>query len=233
MKSILLLFFVLFSTSYYASAQNRNISGVVSDTKGETLPGVSVKVKGSSIGTSTDLDGKYSLSVPANSTLVIAYIGYVTKEVAVNDQSQINITLESSSTALSEVVVTALGIERETKTLTYTVQTVSTESISKAREFNVVNSLAGKVAGLNFQTSTQGVGGASRIILRGNRSISGSSEPLYIVDGVPGNFTNINPDDVESITVLKGPNAAALYGSTASNGAVVINTKKGADGFLR
>lgn len=231
MKSILLLFFVLFSTSYYSIAQNRNISGVVSDTKGETLPGVSVKVKGSSIGTSTDLDGKYSLSVPANSILVIAYIGYVTKEVAVNDQTQINITLESSSTALSEVVVTALGIERETKSLTYTVQSVGTESLSKAREFNVANSLAGKVAGLNFQTSTQGVGGASRLILRGNRSISGSSEPLYIVDGVPGNFTNINPDDVESITVLKGPNAAALYGSTASNGAVVINTKKGAEGF--
>ncbi len=231
MKSILLLFFVLFSTSYYAIAQNRNITGVVSDAKGETLPGVSVKVKGSALGTSTDLDGKYSLSVPANSTLVIAYIGYVTKEVAVNDQTQINITLESSETSLSEVVVTALGIERETKSLTYTVQTVDTKSLSQAREFNVVNSLAGKVAGLNFQTSTQGVGGASRVVLRGNRSISGSSEPLYIIDGVPGNFTNINPDDVESITVLKGPNAAALYGSIASNGAIVVNTKKGADGF--
>ncbi len=231
MRSFLLLFLVLFSTSYYASAQNRNISGVVTDTKGETLPGVSVKVKGTTLGTSTDVDGKYSLSAPANATLVIAYIGYETKEVAVNNQAQINVTLGSSSTSLNEVVVTALGIEREKKSLTYTVQTVDTESISKAREFNVVNSLAGKVAGLNFQTSTQGVGGASRIILRGNRSISGSSEPLYIVDGVPGSFTNINPDDVESITVLKGPNAAALYGSTASNGAVVITTKKGADGF--
>src|SRR5688500_4817385 len=133
---------------------------------------------------------------------------------------------------LGEVVVTAFGLEREKKSLTYTTQEVQTRELSQARELNVVNSLSGKVAGLSIGRTGSGVGAPSRVLLRGNRSIAGDSQPLYIVDGVPaGSITNLNPDDIESINVLKGPNAAALYGNRANNGAIIVTTKKGTQGF--
>lgn len=230
-----LLAILLFFSFYMAEAQDKNVTGQVTAAEtGEPIPGVSVLVKGTSTGTITDLDGNYELSVPGGATtLVFSYLGYVSQEREIANEGVINISLASDIEDLSEVVVTAFGLERETKSLTYTVQSVSSDELSKARELNVVNSLSGKVAGMSITRSGTGVGGGSRVVLRGNRSISGDSQPLYIVDGVPAlGISNLNPDDIESISVLKGPNAAALYGSRANNGAIVVTTKKGStDGF--
>ncbi|MFA5244700.1 MAG: TonB-dependent receptor plug domain-containing protein [Pedobacter sp.] len=211
------------------------VRGQVTDGKGETLPGVSVKVKGTEIGASTDIDGRYSLTVPDNATLVFTYIGYVTKEVVVNNQSTINVALESTLTSLSEVVVTALGVKREAKSLTYATQGVSAKELTETRTLNVMNALQGKVAGMTIETAGTGLGGTARVVLRGNRSISGSSGPLYVVDGVPMStaIANFSPDNIESINVLKGPNAAALYGSAAQNGVIIIETKKGKEGQVQ
>lgn len=211
------------------------VRGQVKDAKGETLPGVSIKVKGTEIGASTDIEGRYSLSVPDNAVLVFTYIGYITKEVPVNNQGVINVSLDESSTSLSEVVVTALGIKREAKSLTYATQGVSTEELTETRTLNVVNALQGKVAGMSIETAGTGLGGTARVVLRGNRSISGGSGPLYVVDGVPMStaIANFSPDNIESINVLKGPNAAALYGSAAQNGVIIIETKKGKEGQVQ
>lgn len=208
------------------------VRGQIKDAKGESLPGVSIKVKGTSIGTSSDIDGRYSLNVPDNATLVFNYIGYVIKEVVVNNQTLINVTLEESATSLNEVVVTALGIVREKRALTYSTQNVSTKELTEARDLNVVNSLQGKVSGLSINSSGSGVGAPDRVILRGNRSISGDSQPLYVIDGVPvsGNPGDLNPDNIASLNVLKGPNAAAIYGAAAQNGVIIIETKKGIAG---
>lgn len=209
------------------------IRGKVTDAKGETLPGVSVKVKGTTMGTSTDVAGNYSLSVNENATLIFSYIGYVSKEVAVNNQSSVDIVLELAIASLNEIVVTALGIERESKTLAYSTQKVSVKELTEARELNVINALQGKVAGLTINSSGSGVGAPTRVILRGNRSISGNSQPLYVIDGVPVSDPNdINPDNIASLNVLKGPNAAALYGSAAQNGVIIIETKKGKAGNI-
>ncbi|HEY0899462.1 MAG TPA: SusC/RagA family TonB-linked outer membrane protein [Sphingobacteriaceae bacterium] len=211
------------------------VRGQIKDAKGETLPGVSVKVKGTEIGASSDADGRFSLSVPENATLVFTYIGYNTKEVAVNNQEMINVTLDQSSTSLNEVVVTALGIKRESKSLTYATQGVNAEELTETRTLNVVNALQGKVAGMSIETAGTGLGGTARVVLRGNRSISGGSGPLYVVDGVPMTtaISNFSPDNIESINVLKGPNAAALYGSAAQNGVIIIETKKGKEGQVQ
>src|SRR5690606_29424778 len=219
---------------FIANAQDRTITGKITAAEGgEPIPGVSVLVKGTNTGTITDLDGNYEISVPSGATtLVYSYLGYTSQERQIGNENVINISLVSDIEDLSEVVVTAFGLEREKKSLTYTVQDVSAEELSQARELNVVNSLAGKVAGLSITRSGSGVGSDSRVILRGDRSIVGNSQPLYVVDGVPGGFSDINPDDIESINILKGPNAAALYGSQANNGAIIITTKKGiTDGF--
>ena len=205
------------------------VKGQVTDSKGETLPGVSIKLKGTSIGATTDMNGNYSINVPENAILIFSYIGYLTKEIPINDQTSLNVILEMLSTSIKEIVVTALGIKRDVKSLTYSTQNVSTKELTEARELNVVNSLQGKVAGLSVNSSGTGVGAESRVVLRGNRSISGDSQPLYIIDGVPirGNPSNLSLDNIASINILKGPNAAALYGSAAQNGAIVIETKNG------
>ena len=234
MKKRLLVFFLALFT-IQAMAQNRTITGTVTDADADApLPGVSILVKGTNTGTITDIDGNYSVDVSSSSAvLVFSYLGYGKIERAVGNNSELNVALEAEESALSEVVVTAFGLEREKKALTYTVQDVSTEEITQARELNVMNSLSGKVAGLSINRSGSGVGGSTRVVLRGNRSISGDSQPLYIVDGVPAKgIETLNPDDIASINVLKGPNAAALYGSRANNGAIVVTTKRGsADGF--
>lgn len=237
---------ILFTGGLYA--QDQTVSGTVtSGEDGSPIPGVNVIIKGTTTGTATDFDGKYSLSVPnAETTLVFSYIGFVTEEVVVGNRSVVDVTLAPDITQLGEVVVTAFGIEKEKKQLTYSAQNVDTKELTEAREMNVVNSLAGKVAGLDLVKASGGVGTASRVILRGYRSISGNNQPLYIVDGVPiagatnsgpssegggiqsfDGISNINPDDIASVTVLKGANATALYGSRAQNGAIVITTKTG------
>ncbi len=211
------------------------VRGKITDAKGESLPGVSIKVKGTEIGTSTDTDGRFTLNVPDNATLVFTYIGYEVKEIAVNNQTLINVSLEASTTSLNEVVVTALGVKREVKSLTYGSQNINAKELSETRNLNVITSLQGKVAGMTISTNGTGLGGSTRVILRGNRSISGDSQPLYVVDGVPisGTISDMSPDNIESINVLKGPNAAALYGSAAQNGAIVVETKKGQEGVAR
>ena len=229
-------------------AQGITVTGTVtSGEDGSPIPGVNVIIKGTTSGTATDIDGKYTITVPNSDTyLVFSYIGFVTEEVAVGNRSVVDVTLAPDVTQLSEVVVTSLGIEKEKRQITYAAQNVDTKNLVEAREMNVINSLAGKVAGMDITKSSNGVGSASRVVLRGNRSITGNNQPLYIVDGVPitnstwssntsenGGFQggdgigNINPDDIASITVLKGPNATALYGSRAANGAVIITTKQG------
>ncbi len=239
MKKRLLGFIVLFLVGSSAAMAQLTVSGTVTSAIDQSpLPGVSVLVKGTTTGTSTDSDGRFSISVTDNSSvLVLSFIGFTSQEITVGTQTNISILMEEDATELSEVVVTALGIEREKKALTYAVQDVSTEELSKARELNIINSLAGKVTGISINRAGTGVGASTRVILRGNRSINGNSQPLYIVDGVPlnGDISDISPDDIESITVLKGGNASALYGARGQNGVIMVNTKKGKNtgrGFL-
>ncbi len=233
MKKLITCLLVFASISFSLTAQ-RTVTGVVSEADGAPLIGVNVLEEGTSNGTITDLDGSYSLTVGDNASLVFSFTGYESQTIVVGSQNQINITLQAG-VALQEIVVTALGISREKKALTYSAQSVNTEELALAREANVVNSLSGKVAGISVSPSGAGVGGASRVILRGNRSISGSSAPLYVIDGVPilGDPTDVNPDDILNISVLKGPNAAALYGNRANNGAIIITTKKGSEGDIK
>lgn len=225
-------------------AQLRTITGTVrSDRDGLPLPGANVAVQGTSTGTITDLNGYYSLDIPEGDvSLQFSYIGYTPQVIPVGSSMVIDVMMAPSLSAIDEVVITSLGITREKKRITYSAQNVEAEKISTARELNAINSLQGKVAGLDLIRSGSGVGSATRVIIRGNRSIAGNNQPLYIVDGVPfsnhswGFFDgvqwedgigNINPDDIATVTVLKGPNATALYGSRASNGAIVITTRKG------
>ncbi|WP_108423637.1 SusC/RagA family TonB-linked outer membrane protein [Flagellimonas amoyensis] len=214
-----------------AELDQSTVSGVVTDDMGVPLPGATVFVKGTQNGTTTDFDGNFSLTVSADaSILVVSYLGFNTLEVEIGSQSVFNVQLQPSTSTLDEVVVTALGVKRQKKSLTYSTQNVDLDGIDEVRPVqNLVNSLAGKVAGLSIVRSGRGVSGGSRVNLRGNRSISGSSEPLYVVDGVPigGDISDISPDDIASISVLKGANAAALYGSRANNGAIVLTTKSG------
>jgi TonB-linked SusC/RagA family outer membrane protein len=212
------------------------ITGKVTNNKGESLPGVSVVLKGTIIGVITDIDGKYNIEVPdENGILVFSFIGHSLQEIAISGRTKIDVVLMEESIEVSGITVTALGIKRETKSLTYGTENVGVKQITEARDLNVINSLQGKVPGIAITTSGSGVGAASRVTLRGNRSISGDSQPLYIIDGVPvlGNPQDFNPDDFASITVLKGSNAAAIYGSDAQNGAIIFTSKKGQEGKIK
>jgi len=207
-------------------------SGLVTNGNGEPMEGVSVSLKGSSsIVTLTNAEGKYKISIPPRGVLIYSYVGFETQEVAVNNQTIINVVLRQQLSTLNPVIVTALGIKREAKSLTYSTQTVNTQQLSEAREINILTSLQGKVAGMSVVSSGSGVGAADRVVLRGNRSIDGDSQPLYVVDGVIiQSITDLSPDNIASINVLKGANASALYGSAAQNGVIVIETKKGLPG---
>ncbi|QHT66557.1 SusC/RagA family TonB-linked outer membrane protein [Rhodocytophaga rosea] len=252
MKQKFYLLIVLFCISIGPLlAQSTTVSGTVKDDNNEPLPAVNVLLKGTTTGTATDANGAYQLTVDGNGTLVFSAIGFVTQEVPVNNRSTINIALAPDVKSLSEVVVTALGIERQAKTLTYATQQLEGRQLTQVRDAtgSAVNSLAGKVAGLTITQSANGPGGANRVVLRGNRSITGNNNALFVVDGVAidnssrgqvtssfgGNNSsdaaaNINPDDIESINVLKGAAAAALYGSRAANGVILITTKRGKAG---
>jgi len=230
--------------------QVRNVNGTVLDNYGEPVIGANVIVKGTTNGTITDFDGNFSLEVPMNAVLSVSYIGYIPQEVVYTGQTTLNITLIEDTQALDEVVVTALGIKRERRALGYAMQDVKGDQLTETRDANVANALAGKIAGVQINQSGTGVGGSTRILIRGNNSIAGNNQPLIVVDGVPiDNFSSdtddywgtgaidkgsgisdISPDDIESMSVLKGPAAAALYGSRAGNGVVMITTKTGSTG---
>ena len=221
----------LLSVSFVFS-QQRNVSGSVTDDQGVPLPGATVIVQETNSGTTTDFNGNYTISAEDGQTLIISYVGYTSQQITVSNSSSYDVALQLGN-ALDEVVVTSLGIKRQKRELTYATQNVDSEGIDESRpNGNLVNSLQGKVAGISIQTTSQGVSSASKVVLRGNRSIAGSSQPLYIVDGVPlgGDITDLSPDDIASISVLRGSNAAAIYGARANNGAIIITTKSGEAG---
>jgi TonB-linked SusC/RagA family outer membrane protein len=213
-------------------AQNRTVSGtVVAKDDGLPVPGATVKVKGTTIGTQTTTTGKYTLSVPAGATLVISFVSYKTQEVKVGASDVINVTLESSFTEIGEVVVTgALGVKRAAKELGYATTRVSGKDINQTNVTNFANGLTAKVAGLAVQSVDNSIDPSIRITLRGNRSLAGNNTALIVLDGVPipgGTISSINPDDIAETQILKGAGAAAIYGSEASNGAIIITTKRG------
>lgn len=229
----------------------KKVSGIVIDENNEPLIGVNIKVEGSSIGAITDIDGNFNIMAPQGSTLSFTYVGYTPQSVKITDKNIYEIRLVSDTKQLSEVVVTALGIKREQKALSYNVQQVKADAISGIKDANFINSLNGKVAGVNINSSSSGVGGASKVVMRGTKSIEQSSNALYVIDGIPmfnfgggggtefdsrgksESIADLNPDDIESISVLTGAAAAALYGSNAANGAIVITTKRGQVGKLQ
>ncbi|MBX2840308.1 MAG: SusC/RagA family TonB-linked outer membrane protein, partial [Flammeovirgaceae bacterium] len=252
--------FLLVIFCHFAFGQDRTISGTLtSNSDSEPLPGVSVIIKGTTIGTVSDIDGNYSIEVPSEyNYLLYSYIGFETQDIEINNQTSIDLVMVESAQQLSEIVVTAFGIEREKKALGYSTQSVDSKELAEVRSTNVVNSLSGKVAGVQIMPSS-GVGGGSQVTIRGNSSVLGNNQPLYVIDGVPmensspsvnpglasdvgsdefsespaaanmygGGISDLNPDNIESISVLKGPNAAALYGSRAANGVILVTTKSG------
>jgi len=237
------------SNQVQAEQQKKTLKGKVTDETGEPIPGVSVLVKGTNIGTITNIDGVYSIDVPVGAkSVVYSFVGMKTQEIALDDRAEINVSLISETIGVDEVVVTALGIQREKKTLTYASQQVSGAEMLKARDANFMNALSGKTSGLDIKASSSGAGGSTKVVLRGNKSLTGLSEPLYVIDGIPmvnnkgdqpGSYggtdsgdglSSLNSNDIESINVLKGANASILYGSEGANGVVLITTKKGKAG---
>lgn len=234
-----------------AQDDGKTVGGTVLDENGEPVIGATVTVKGTNLVTVTDIDGRFELKVPNGSILSVSYLGYTTAEVPATGKN-LTISLKPDERQLAEVVVTALGIRRSEKALSYNVQQVNSEQLTTVKSANFMNSLAGKVAGVNINASSAGVGGATRVVMRGPKSISQSNQALYVVDGVPINNRNngetgsilstqpgsegiadINSEDIESISVLSGPAAAALYGSAAAQGVIMITTKKGSKGRVQ
>ncbi len=257
-KSLLVILLFIFGSTFSLFAQTTEVQGVVtSGEDGSTMPGVNVVVKGTTTGTTTDLNGWYSIKVPeGKNTLTFSYIGFQTVDVDINGRTKINVVLQPDNLKLDEVVVTALGISKEKKSLAYSTQQVKSDELTAVKTANPINALNGKVAGMTINKSASGTGGSVRITLRGNKSTR-NNQPLYVIDGVPvlnyspnqpgsvwggtnangspgvdggDAISNINPDDIESISVLKGATAAALYGSQAANGVIMITTKKGKEG---
>ena len=227
------------------------ITGFVTDVSQQPIIGASIIVKGTTIGTTTNVDGSYKLQLPRSAEpliLIVNYLGYTPVEVTVNNRTSIDVTLKEDTVSVDAIVVTALGIKRSEKALSYNVQSVDSESILANKDVNFINSLAGKVAGLTINASAGGVGSASKVVMRGQKSITQSSNALYVIDGIPMYTTardgsmefgsqgttdpiaDINPEDIESMSVLNGAAAAALYGSDAANGAIVVTTKQGKAG---
>lgn len=234
----------LLAVTFGLSAQQKSVSGTVTDEQGIPLPGATILVKGTSSGAVTDFDGNYTIEAALGQTIVISFVGYKTEEFTVNNNSSFDVSLQPSN-ALDEVVVTALGITREKKALAYSVTQVDGSKFVESRTANLGNALTGKVAGVNITPPASGAGGSTRITIRGGSSLGGNDQPLVILNGVPletGNFgqaglwggndggdglSSINPDDIESLSVLKGNTAAALYGARAANGVILVTTKSG------
>ena len=244
---VLSLLIIFLGVSFLAVAQNAAIKGKVTNQSGKGIEGITILVKGTSKGTATNADGSFSIEAPAGATLIFSGAEYVTQEIALKGRTSLDISLTSTESELSTVTVTALGISRQSKTLVYATQNVKTSELTGVRDpNNMLNSLTGKVANAVVTQGSGGPGSGARIVLRGNRSIQGSNNALIVVDGVPidnstysaagsdfgsiqgtDGASNINPDDIASVTVLRGASAAALYGSQAGNGVIVITTKKG------
>ena len=235
-----------------SAARPSAISGVVKDSGGLGIIGATVLIKGTTVGTTTGIDGDFTLTLPAsvdNPELSVSFIGYETRVVPIGSRTTFDITLSNSSIEVEQVVVTALGIKRAEKALSYNVQQVDADAVIANKDVNFINSLNGKVAGVNINASSAGMGGASKVVMRGTKSISQSSNALYVIDGVPmftkamdggtefasqgttDPIADINPEDIESMSVLNGAAAAALYGSDAANGAIVVTTKRGKAGY--
>lgn len=257
MKKLLhrsMAFLVVFGVCLTTWAQDRLITGkVTSSSDNSVLPGVSIVVKGTSKGTTTDANGEFKVSTPSNATLIFSYIGYIRQEVKVGSNNTINVSLENDENILNEVVVTALGVKQEKRALGYAVQEVKGQDLLDSQRDNFMMGLQGRVAGLQMTPTSGTAGGSAVIQLRGAGSIGNSNQPLYVVDGLPisnntfaqgalvsdrpnrdmdyqNRAADINPNDIETVTILKGPEAAALYGIEAANGAIVITTKKGGTG---
>lgn len=227
--------------------QKIKVQGKVVDDLGKPLPGASIMIKGTTKGVTSSDNGDFTIEAEMGEVLVVSFTGFITTEVTVTKQSAYTIVLKESANTLNSVVVTALGIKKQTRALSYNVQEINGDEVSRVKDANFVNSLVGKVAGVTINASSSGVGGSARVVMRGTKSISGNNNALYVVDGIPmpsltstqpndlftgmgqtgDGISNINPDDIESISVLSGPSAAALYGSDAANGVVMITTKKG------
>lgn len=245
-KKIMFSFLVFILSVGFAFAQD-TVTGNVKDVAGQGLPGVNIQVKGTNQGAASDFDGNFEINASQGDVLVFSFIGFTSKEVIV-DGNSINVTLNEDAESLDEVVVTALGIKKEAKSLGYSLTEVKGDEMNQVKTSSAINSLQGKVAGVNISTSSTGASGSSRVIIRGASSLTGNNQPLYVVDGIPiinqtkgsavgpfggehgdggDDISSINPDDIESVSVLKGSSAAALYGSLASNGVIMITTKSG------
>lgn len=235
-----------------ASADNSTVRGRVVDVSGEPLIGATIREKGGTRGTVTDIEGNFILSVPDSAVLQVSFVGYESIEVSVGGRKTLEIQLRENTVMLDNVIITALGLEKKEASLAYSIQKVKGEELTRMKEVNMITALAGKAAGVQINKNSSGIGGSAKVSLRGIRSASGDNQPLYVIDGVPmlnigteqaysaiggtanaGNrdggdgISNLNPEDVESISILKGAPAAALYGSQAANGAILITTKKG------
>ena len=250
------------NTEDIASVQQNSISikGIVTDMNGEPIIGANILEKGTTNGTITDLDGNFTLSVPADAVLAITYVGYQPQNIPVNGLKNFTIKLEEESLALETVVVTAMGIKKKEASLTYSTQQVGGDDLTRAKDPNMINALAGKTAGVQITKSSAGLGGSAKVAIRGARSAfaTGNNQPLYVIDGVPmlnnstestatvmggenngvnrdagDGISNLNPEDIESMSILKGASAAALYGTQAANGVILITTKKGKAGMQR
>lgn len=238
-KCFIFFYFILFNV-LTMQAQNRTLSGIVTDIQGEPIIGVNVTVLGGNQGTITDLEGQFSISIPQNAVMKFSFVGYKTKQINVAKGTNVlNVTMEEDAIMLEQTVVVAMNLRRDEKSLSTAYQKVDTKSMSETRDANFLNMLTGKVAGL--QVMSNGAAGSASVVIRGMNSITGNNQPLYVIDGVPiindvdtsesnidyGNpAASLNPDDIESMTVLKGANASALYGSDAANGAIIITTKQ-------
>ncbi len=244
MKRILIVMGLLVFMGFFAHGQQRQITGTVKDAIDDTpLPGVTIVIKGTTQGTTTDIDGNFSLTASPGDILVFRFIGMQTREILIDDQRELEVMMASDVATLEQVVVTALGIKREERTLTYNVQSVQSEELVASRQENLVNALQGRVSGVQITSTSGAPGAASEIILRGATSVDGDNQPLFVVDGVPisnasvrgttNRAADINPNDIESISILKGAAAAALYGIDAANGAIIITTKRGVEGVVR
>jgi TonB-linked SusC/RagA family outer membrane protein len=237
MRKTVLLLLLGCVCSTMTLAQVRQLSGKISAVEdGQGLPGASLIYKGTNIGANADADGNFKITVPDDGTLVVSFVGFLTQELPIGNKTNFDIKLSADTRQLAEIVVTAFGIEREKKALGYSVQEVKGSSLTESRSTNVANALSGKVAGVRIQ-SNGGPGSGSTIQIRGSSSISGNNQPLIVIDGVPmdqtankqfgGGISEMNPDNIKEMSVLKGPNAAALYGSRAANGVILITTKNG------